>query len=366
MIEGIDIKYYQSHLDTSIDFHPGTTAITGLSMDGKTAILRAFEQLRTNRPLGTRRIYRYEKEPLEIVLRVDGHRVGMKKGEKPIDSEGNKSMYWIDYPNGSRQEFKTIGVGPPPPQVVELIGVSDIAIQKQLDAYLLVTSTAGEIAKTINRITGLDEGEVWVKQLTKGINEIGKEDKIISVQFELDKAELAKYDGVDDLRRDILEAKGQQLRYDQGIQQMAEIMDTINIIEGAAAQLAQAQRIREELGLLLSEWDGLQAQHLELQGDLNEIKRAERLQEDTEVAELKRDTLQPLLDQLYEIEDKLGWCREVIAIRDDYYEKKTVLEIAEEQLEETKDQYALELAKLGKCFVCASDISDPDKIRRNL
>lgn len=366
MIEGIDIKYYQSHLNTSIDFHPETTAITGLSMDGKTAILRAFEDLRTNRPLGTRRIYRYDKEPMEIVLRVDGHKVGKKKGEKSIDNEGNKNMYWIEYPDGSKREFKTIGVGAPPKEVLDLINVSDISIQKQLDAYLLVTSTAGEIAKTINRITGLDEGEVWVKQLNKGINDLSREEKILVGQLNANKEELAKYDGIDDLRRDILQVKAQQREYDAGIQKISEIMDAINIIEGTVAQLEQAEQRHQALGLLLDEWSQIQCRIELLQEGLDEITRAQLAQKQLDESEVIIAELLPLLRGWQELENDAIELNEMLDLCDIIKEKDMLIGIAQEEVIFTKDEYAKAVAKLGKCFICGNQVNDPEEIRKNI
>lgn len=366
MIEGIDIKYYQSHLDTSIDFHPDTTAITGLSMDGKTAILRAFDDLRTNRPLGIRRIYRYDQEPMEIVLRVDGHKVGKKKGEKPIDNEGNKNMYWIEYPDGSKREFKTIGVGAPPQEVIDLINVSDISIQKQLDAYLLVTSTAGEIAKTINRITGLDEGEAWVKQLNKGINDLAKEEKILMGQLNANKEELAKYDGVDDLRRDILQVKTQQREYDAGIQKISEIMDSINIIEGAAAELAGTERKREALVLLMGDWSQIQERMEYLKEGLDEITSAWMANKQLRESEGVVQELLPLLRSWEKLENDAIELSAVLSLCDTIRERDMLIGIAQEEVLFNKDKYAGAVAKLGKCFICGNEVNDPEKIRENI
>ena len=53
MITKIEIKNFQSHKDTMIDFDKGINSICGESDNGKTAIIRAIRWVIENRPLGT-------------------------------------------------------------------------------------------------------------------------------------------------------------------------------------------------------------------------------------------------------------------------------------------------------------------------
>jgi len=322
MIEGIDIINYQSHVNTSIDFHEATTAITGLSMEGKTAILRAFEHLRTNRPLGVKRIHRYTDEPMEIVIRVDGHRVGFKKGIKAIDSEGTKSLYYIIYPNKKRRDFKTIGSGPPPKEVTDILNISDISIQNQLDAYLLITSTGGEIAKIINKITGLDEGEEWIKNITIAINNITNRKSILESNVKELESDIKKYDGIEEFKKIASSLKAIQNDIEKKTEAKAEIILLYSSIQGAEQSIKIVNRLKKEIN--------------------------------------------PYIVKIKNIEDDLTYLRETEQIIRTYLTNYNAAKEAKKELSKAKDSYARELVKIGKCFVCGEKITDFDKIRKRL
>jgi DNA repair exonuclease SbcCD ATPase subunit len=52
MIKRIEIKNFQAHKNTEIDFDPGVNVISGASDAGKSSIFRALLWVITNRPSG--------------------------------------------------------------------------------------------------------------------------------------------------------------------------------------------------------------------------------------------------------------------------------------------------------------------------
>lgn len=52
MIKSIEIKNYQSHKETKLDFSPGVNVIVGATDSGKSAIIKALRWVITNRPTG--------------------------------------------------------------------------------------------------------------------------------------------------------------------------------------------------------------------------------------------------------------------------------------------------------------------------
>ena len=81
MIKKIKIENFQSHRDTELEFSKGVNVITGLSNSGKTAIIRAFQLLKNNRPLGFR--YNRTKNPTKIEFEdFDGNKAKLTKTKK--------------------------------------------------------------------------------------------------------------------------------------------------------------------------------------------------------------------------------------------------------------------------------------------
>lgn len=302
MIEYIEIENYQSHTKTRIDLSEGITAITGLSMSGKTAIKRAFEWLRKNRPLGFRFNYRYANDPTKVEIGVDGHVITAIKSSKALDEEGNKALYSILYPDGKKETFTAIGTDVPE-KVTELLGVSDISIQDQLDAYLLVISSSGEIARTINRITGIDIADKWIKEIGQCQGEIKRESSRLEGEVGFLESDLEKYTGIDDLYKEIQAALLLESEYQNLIRENNLIVDSINQFQ---ASLRERENISEELSPLdevLIDFDDIKIEIQGVEEEIRDIKSAILLGENKERIE---NSISPFLSELESVETILS------------------------------------------------------------
>ncbi len=162
MIESIKIRNYQSHRLSILNLSGGVNVITGISQSGKTAILRALNWVINNRPSGSRYINQFAKDKstsVEIV--VDGDTIRRKR-------TGRFNGYELTH-----RETKTAYSGMStavPDKIVELLNISDLNIQHQLDVPFLITDSAGKISKTINRVTKLEKADEWVTAITRQLN----------------------------------------------------------------------------------------------------------------------------------------------------------------------------------------------------
>jgi hypothetical protein len=77
--------------------------------------------------------------------------------------------------------------------VQRALRISELNVQKQLDEPFLVTSSAGEVAKTINRITRLEMVDNWVSDLTSKINSINREKERLEAEIEASKNKIKSY-----------------------------------------------------------------------------------------------------------------------------------------------------------------------------
>lgn len=155
MIESIHIHNFQCHKDLSI-YLGRSTVLQGDSNHGKTAVLRALYWVMYNEPRGTDYIsyWAYKKlkngirfidgQYTEVAVRVDGHTIVRHRGE---DFNG----YVVD---GVRYEALRDDV---PAEVTSLLNLSDVSVQKQLDAPFLLSMTPGEAAQYLNKLANLED-----------------------------------------------------------------------------------------------------------------------------------------------------------------------------------------------------------------
>ena len=67
MINKLKTKNYQSHQDTELNFDPGVNIIIGSSNEGKSVIMRVFEWIINNRPLGASFVSYWNKDGKENI-----------------------------------------------------------------------------------------------------------------------------------------------------------------------------------------------------------------------------------------------------------------------------------------------------------
>lgn len=170
MFKHLHIQLFQSHEDTLLYFDNGVNVIFGLSQAGKTAIARAMRLLIDNRPLGGRFFSDFagDQGETKITLGLDESKdISIEKSIR-INKDGDKQVTKTSYKIGDI-EFSSPR-DQVPDQVVSALNISELNIQRQFDPPFLVSASGGEIAKTINRITRLEEVDEWVAELTSEIN----------------------------------------------------------------------------------------------------------------------------------------------------------------------------------------------------
>lgn len=144
MIEFIRARNFQSHADSQIDLDGRVTVVVGTSNSGKSAIIRALEWVRTNRPRG--------KSFIRLGTARALVEVGCSESGVLISRERAKSdnKYTVE-----DEEFSAVGTGVPE-EVTQALGISEIQVQRQLDGPFLVLESPGKVAAAINEAVGLD------------------------------------------------------------------------------------------------------------------------------------------------------------------------------------------------------------------
>ena len=204
MIDSIQLTNFQSHNDSLLVFHPGVNTIIGSSDSGKTAILRALNWAINNRPSGEGFVSNWIKD-----------KKGKQKGEtsvKILSDKGSLERKRTEDFNGyilEKQEAIMEGFGGEtvleavktdvPEQVTEFFNLSEVNIQKQMDAPFLLSNTSGEVARFFNKIIKLEDIDQALSLAEKKKRETKSKVETLQQTIETDTETLKKYSWVEEV-----------------------------------------------------------------------------------------------------------------------------------------------------------------------
>jgi len=256
MLKAVKIQNYQSHEKTIIRFVNGINVICGISQHGKTAILRAINWCLTNRPIGFRyhSLFANDEYTQVDLFTTDG----VKATHYKTDKDDTYELTTDQGKNKWEHVNKEV-----PDQVTDALNLGAINIHNQFDSPLLITSSPTEIAKTINKVTGIEKADVWRAKLTTKINSLKKEKNIISGDIKEIKAQLKRYKNIHKIG--IL--LGNAERYKKKIEANKKEFTYIkNCLEAFEAKLEVARKLKPLKALydkMQAVWDSIIALGIE-------------------------------------------------------------------------------------------------------
>jgi len=188
MIKSLHITNFQSHGETSMEFHNGVNVIVGSSDSGKSAIIRAIRWLSRNRPSGN-----------DIRSWWGGQTsVNIEFEEESILRIKDKTDFY-KHKNGKRKlNFKAFGTSVPE-EISLALNLNEINIQHQLDRPFLLDSTPGAVALHFNKVAKLDKIDLSIQNINSWIRELTSDIKYKEIQITEIQSELKKYDKLEKL-----------------------------------------------------------------------------------------------------------------------------------------------------------------------
>ena len=158
MIKQIELTNFQSWKKGSFDLDPGVNVFLGASDKGKSAVFRAAEWVRTNRPLGIDFVSDFadKKDRTEATLVLDNG-VIVTRGR---DAKGN--YYKASTLKEELRAFK----GEVPESVSNLLNMSDINVQGQHDSPFLLSESPPEIGRKLNQVASLADIDMAFKNIS--------------------------------------------------------------------------------------------------------------------------------------------------------------------------------------------------------
>lgn len=356
MLKRLHIQNFQSHQNSVLHFDSGVNVIFGLSQAGKTAVIRALRLLFQNRPLGGRFFSDFAGDIGETKVELELDRGEKIAIVKKIRNKGEKvvveSSYFL---NG--QEFSGMK-DQVPDQVLDALNLSELNLQRQLDEPFLISSSSGEIARVINRITKLEKIDEWVSNLTTSINQTNREIMRLDGEVKLQKIELEKYNRLDEVEEilkqlqeadaEVKQIERQRLQLDELLEKAERTTKRLAFLEG----FMYIEKFLEKAEKIDSEIEDFEKTRVKIEraaGYTDRIKQLASCVFSIEILVNKIEELEDDSERRQYLELK-GACRKYETLVDEDL-------VLGERLEAIRESYLHELEKIGKCPTCYSEIT---------
>lgn len=203
MIRSVELKNFQSHKHTKIDFSQGVNAIVGLSDTGKTAILRAINWAFTNRPAGDEFLSHWGGVTSVRIDLIDGVAVERIKGP------GDNSYILhteVGTPKEHVQIFRAFGQAVPD-EIQKVFHLNAINIQDQMAGPFLLGSSPGEVAQTLNEAVDLQDIDSAVSNIRKHKMEVERKLKEENARADDIQESLNSLSYIDGMEADVVYAE---------------------------------------------------------------------------------------------------------------------------------------------------------------
>ncbi len=211
MLQSLEIKDFQSHKNTLIEFDPRVTAIIGLNSHGKSAILKALNKAIRNNPSGNSFI-----RNIPDIAKASKLTVVTDKGKiERIVGRGDSAednIYNVITKSGEEFKYTKFSKTGIPKEVVDVSEISlpqlfgneeyDLNFQKQRDDIFLVTGKglASIRSKVLSKITGIDVAQRAIQIGRLKERNINQEIEKNRNERERLKIELSNYDVLNEIK----------------------------------------------------------------------------------------------------------------------------------------------------------------------
>lgn len=307
-ITHVEIKNFQSHKDTSLEFVKGTNALVGSSNSGKTAVLRAIKWCLINVPNGDSFITTGEKESVVKVHLSNGKMIERRKDKSKVN------LYRLHENGEVVDEFTGFGVKVPPP-IIEAHGIVPIAdnvyfqFADQLEsAFMLslkpkqraeVLGDLEELGKIDRALGGVNDD---LRADAKRLKQLAEEGKEFQANHEKLRLETERKKGKVEALKSLKEGIGSKLEVKDYLQKQLNRLSEIQSISiDIQTQIAKSERIVNKWPEDLEE----RIQYFKKQQQ-SVLRLMEIKQELEEIQFMKQDRLESLEKLKEEIESKVS------------------------------------------------------------
>ena len=359
MLSKLTIKFFQSHQNVTFDFCPGVNCIIGLSQSGKTAVVRAIQLLRKNRPRGFRFNSHFaDGKPTYVKITTE------EKTSVMFKKKGGKASYTID-DGVEKKTLSTVNVDVPE-QVNEILRIEDINISDQMDTPYLITSSPGEITRTINKLINLEKTDKWVKKITSRISSFKNTIKVLKRDIKNLKSRKEELKDVPEASSLIEKASKAQNKIDSDLSKIAElesIRQSSREFEDLDSKMNEFTKVIGLLSKIESIESNMSNLYLSL-GAIDRFKQIGGSPQDVNVL----DSATEKLNEADEISAEVNELERLEKVLKNYKDDEEAITNLKERKAKYVEEYVNFVKKSGKCPICFSEIDDEvvENIREEL
>ena len=346
MLKQLIGKNFRTHEDLDMEFSPFVNVIWGLPGSGKTNILRMIDWIATNKP-AFKRVHSHFAKDGETTgeLIFDNGSVKLTKNSKSEEFLLNK-----------RKSFSVTNRSIPEP-IARLINMGEINFSFQLDQHFLITSTPGDVGKTINRITKIEKIDSWVSKLTTLSNKTKDRIELLESECKVLDKEYHQYDGIEDVEKEInlfnaLSEKSEELQ--ERIDHITQCSDRMKILSKRITELQELDMDTrmKELSVLIQTCEQNQDSYMSLESKRQTYRKTllKKQQLEALIKDIHIEGFEELLQELQD-KDKLRYHLQSFAVL------SQTLFTKKEKLKVLKAGYINAVIELGTCPICQNTIS---------
>ena len=248
MLKKLIIKNFRTHKETILSLCSGFNVLYGLPESGKTNIIRAIRWALTNRPLGFRFHSNFSEALTSVTLLFDNGKIRLTKSVR----EAN----YVLVKGGKLTKFHALGSSVPD-EITNVANMSELNIQEQFEAPFLVSASPGEVAKEMNRVTGLSKIDKAISSFTTDINDTNKEVRSLNARIASLEQQLEEIGDVDTMEIMLKEIEEWQEALEDEEQTYEEVEYLLTELNALEAKISYYLGMAKEAEKLVLEIDKL-------------------------------------------------------------------------------------------------------------
>jgi DNA repair exonuclease SbcCD ATPase subunit len=319
MIKSIQLKNFQSHKNSILEFDKGVNIIIGKTDSGKSAIIRAIKLITFNKPSGDD--YRSDWGGVtKVHLTTDENKISRIKSNKD-------NLYVLD-----KLEFKAFGQNVPN-EIKNALNMDELNFQLQLDSPFLLSQSSGQISVFFNKIAKLDKIDISLFNIQKEIRDTTNLLKYTDEEINEKESKIKEFDYLLEFEEKIIEIELLGKRF-------VQITDSCNkLIDWENDYVELTEKIEIIINSISQE---------------NEINNILLLIEEKNKKELKYTSLKQLALEIFYIAQKIN-----------HKKKEISSEVLVNSILDLQSNYKKHLTTINKIQKLYKDIADIKISREN-
>jgi len=235
MIDKLRLKNIEIHEDTTLEFAPGVTYITGPSDNGKSTICKSFIWIVKNRPSGTGLV---QKKKTEAAATLQAGRVRVTREMHVVKKSRTVKLNQYRL---NRAKFKALGMKVPE-EIEVAVNMNDVNIQGQFDQFFLIQDTPGVVAKKFNNIMGLDIIDETMNKANRIVNKAHADFKAGQNTVEMLLGDLEEFSRLDKIEKLVEKAIALRKKSNDLRRKVASVAEYLIQYENAENEFAEAYK----------------------------------------------------------------------------------------------------------------------------